>query len=171
MQLAAHFPGEPFLLYFVAVVASASALGRTPGFAVVAGTGIASLLYSYGVIYALPHAIDLHSYGVIYPLPHAIDLLAIVIYAVIAALSVEAFCHLVDSALAERSAAISGRKEVEARLAKVESQLGLTRDSEARFRVSFDHAAVGSSSASRSASHWRDAAAWHFGQCLLRHEL
>jgi PAS domain S-box-containing protein len=122
LQLAAHFPGEPFLLYFVAVVGSASALGRTPGFVAVAGTSIASLLYYYGVIY---------------PLPQAIDLLAI------AALSVEAFCPLVDGALAERSAAISGREEVEARLAKVESQLGLTRDSEARFRATFDHAATG----------------------------
>jgi Na+(H+)/acetate symporter ActP len=39
------FPGEPFLLYFVAVVASASALGRTAGFVAVAETSIASLLY------------------------------------------------------------------------------------------------------------------------------
>src|SRR6516165_8554235 len=30
---------------------------------------------------------------------------------------------------------------------------------------------TGNSSASRSASHRRDAAAWHFGQCRLRHEL
>src|SRR5271166_1293688 len=30
---------------------------------------------------------------------------------------------------------------------------------------------TGNSSASRSASHRRDAAAWHFGQCLSRHEL
>jgi hypothetical protein len=31
-----NFPGQPFLLYFVAVVASANALGRTAGFVTVA---------------------------------------------------------------------------------------------------------------------------------------
>ncbi len=38
------FPGEPFLLYFVAVVASASVLGRTAGFVAVAETSMASML-------------------------------------------------------------------------------------------------------------------------------
>jgi hypothetical protein len=39
------FPGEPFLLYFVAVVASAGVLGRAAGFVAVAETRIVSLLY------------------------------------------------------------------------------------------------------------------------------
>src|SRR5215467_6962692 len=119
------FPGEPFLLYFVAVVASASVLGRIAGFVAVAETGIASLLY-YEPVFLLK-------------VTHAIDLLAIEIYAVVAALSVEAFCRLVDSALAEKSAVTL----VKARLADSEVQLGLTRNSEARFRATFDNAAVG----------------------------
>jgi PAS domain S-box-containing protein len=119
------FPGEPFLLYFVAVVASASVLGRTAGFIAVAETSIASLLY-HEPVYSLR-------------VTHAIDLLAIEIYAVVAVLSVEAFCRLVDSALAATSAAVLA----EARLADSEVQLGLTRKSEARFRATFDHAAVG----------------------------
>jgi PAS domain S-box-containing protein len=53
-------------------------------------------------------------------------------YAVIAALTVEAFCRVVDTAIS-----------VEARLADSEVQLGLTRNSEARFRATFDNAAVG----------------------------
>jgi PAS domain S-box-containing protein len=128
----ADFPGEPFLLYFVAVVASASVLGRAAGFIAVAETSIASLLY-YEPVYALK-------------LTRSIDLLGIEIYAIVAVLSVEAFCRLVDSALAEKAAANSARvecKDVEARLADREVQLGLTRDSEARFRATFDHAAVG----------------------------
>jgi PAS domain S-box-containing protein len=119
------FPGQPFLLYFVAVVASATVLGRIAGFIAVAETCIASLLY-HEPLYSLE-------------VTHAIDLLAVEIYAVVAALSVEAFCRLVDSALAEKSAAISA----EARLADSEVQLGLTRNSEARFRATFDNAAVG----------------------------
>jgi PAS domain S-box-containing protein len=128
----ADFPGEPFLLYFVAVVASASILGRTVGFLAVAETSIVSLLY-HEPMYSLK-------------LTRSIDLLGIEIYAIFAVLSVEAFCRLVDSALAERAAANSARvqcKEAEARLADREIQLGLTRDSEARFRATFDHAAVG----------------------------
>jgi PAS domain S-box-containing protein len=126
------FPGEPFLLYFVAVVASAGVLGRTAGFVAVAETSIVSLLY-HEPVYSLKAA-------------QAIDLLAIEIYAVLAALSVEAFCRVVDGALAEKAAANSAHvqcKEVEARLADREVQLGLTRDSEAWFRATFDHAAVG----------------------------
>jgi K+-sensing histidine kinase KdpD len=46
------FPGQPFLFYFVAVVASASVLGRTAGFVAVAETSIASLLF-YDPIYSL----------------------------------------------------------------------------------------------------------------------
>src|SRR5258707_8242403 len=124
-----NFPGQPFLLYFVAVVASASVLGRTAGFVAVAETSMASLLF-YDPAYSLK-------------VTHTVDLLAIEIYAIVAALSVEAFCRLVDSALAEKSAAISARREGEARLADREVQLGLTRNSEARFRGTFDHAAVG----------------------------
>src|SRR5260221_8305447 len=119
------FPGQPFLLYFVAVVASASVLGRTAGFVAVAETSMASLLF-YDPGYSLK-------------VTHTVDLLAIQIYAVVAALSVEAFCRVVDSALAEKSAAISAQ----ACLADREVQLGLTRNSEARFRATFDNAAVG----------------------------
>src|SRR5215471_15226423 len=90
-----EIPGEPFLLYFVVVVVSASVLGRIPGLFAVVESGIASVLY-FDPVYALK-------------LPRAIDLLAIEIYFVVAALSVEAFCRLADSALAERSAAISIR--------------------------------------------------------------
>jgi hypothetical protein len=36
--VASHFLGEPFLLYFVAVEASASILDRTAGFAALVGT-------------------------------------------------------------------------------------------------------------------------------------
>jgi hypothetical protein len=39
------FPGEPFLLYFVAVVVSAGLLGRAAGFVAAAETSIVSLLY------------------------------------------------------------------------------------------------------------------------------
>src|SRR5258708_32521981 len=112
------FPGQPFLLYFVAVVASASALGRTAGFVAVAETSIASLLF-YDPAYSLK-------------VTHTVDLLAIEIYAIVAALSVEAFCRLVDGAIS-----------TEARLADHEVQLKLTRNSEARFRATFDTAAVG----------------------------
>ena len=126
-----NFPGQPFLLYFVAVVASASVLGRTTGVATVAETTVASLLF-YDPAYSLK-------------VTHTVDLLAIQIYAVVAALSVEAFCRLVDSALAEKSEANSTRiqrKEAEAHLADRDVQLALTRNSEARFRATFDTAAV-----------------------------
>ena len=129
MPIEINFPGQPFLLYFVAVVASASLLGRTPGFIAVAETTIASWLF-YDPVYSLK-------------VTHAVDLLAIQIYAVLAALSVEAFCRVIDSAVAEKSAAISARMEAEARLADQDVQLGLTRNSEARFRAAFDNAAVG----------------------------
>jgi PAS domain S-box-containing protein len=55
-------------------------------------------------------------------LTHAVDLLAIEIYAALAALSVETLCRLVDSALAEKSAAHSARiqhQEAQARLAAI----------------------------------------------------
>jgi PAS domain S-box-containing protein len=124
-----RLPGEMFLLYFVAVVASASVLGRTAGFVAVAESTIASL-FLFDPVYSPK-------------VTHMVDLLALEIYVIVAALSVEAFCRLVDSALAERSAAISARMETEARLADQEVQLGLTRNSEARLRAGFDNAAVG----------------------------
>src|SRR5467141_2516603 len=123
------FPGQPFLLYFVAVVASASVLGRTAGFVAVVETSIASLLF-YDPAYSLK-------------VTHTVDLLALEIYVIVAALSVESFCRLVYNALAERSAAISARMDTEARLTDQEVQLGLTRNSEARLRAAFDNAAVG----------------------------
>jgi PAS domain S-box-containing protein len=124
-----RLPGEMFLLYFVAVVASASVLGRTAGFVAVAESTIASL-FLFDPVYSPK-------------VTHTVDLLALDIYVIVAAVSVEAFCRLVDSALAERSAAISARMETEARLADQEVQLGLTRNSEARLRAAFDNAAVG----------------------------
>jgi PAS domain S-box-containing protein len=121
---------EPFLIHFVAVMASASVLGRTAGFVAVAGTSIASLLYYYDPAYVLK----------------SIDLFAVGIYAAIAALSVEAFCRVIDSALAEHAAAISAhirREEAEERLADREAQLGLVRNDETRFRATFENAAIG----------------------------
>jgi K+-sensing histidine kinase KdpD len=55
-----RLPGEPFMLYFVAVVASASALGRTAGFVAVAGSTIASL-FLFEPVYSpkVTHAVDL----------------------------------------------------------------------------------------------------------------
>src|SRR5258707_8731836 len=113
-----NFPGQPFLLYFVAVVASASVLGRTAGLVAVAETSIASLLF-YDPAYSLK-------------VTHTVDLLAIEVYVMVAALSVEAFCRLVDGAIS-----------AEARLADHEVQLKVTRNSEARFGATFDTAAVG----------------------------
>src|SRR6266446_7573168 len=131
-----RLPGEMFLLYFVAVVASASVLGRTAGFVAVAESTIASL-FLFDPVYSPK-------------VTHTVDLLALEIYVIVAAVSVEAFCRLVDSALAERSAAISARMETEARLADQEVQLGLTRNSEARLRAAFDNAAVGINRTHRS---------------------
>src|SRR5215468_3104501 len=87
-----RLPGEPFMLYFVAVVASASVLGRTAGFVAVAESTIASL-FLFDPVYSPK-------------VTNTVDLLAIEIYAIAAALTVEAFCRLVDSAI-----------EAEARLA------------------------------------------------------
>jgi PAS domain S-box-containing protein len=128
-------PGNPFLLYFVVAVVSASALGRVPGFLAVAESSIGALLF-FEPVGSLR-------------VTHAIDLLAIETYFVVAALSVEGFCRLVDSALTERSEANSARiqrKEAEARLANGQAQVEWARtlaDSEARFRATFENAAVG----------------------------
>src|SRR5437879_10656296 len=75
------FPGQPFLLYFVAVVASASVLGRTAGFVAVAETSIASLLF-FDPGYSLK-------------VTHTVDMIAIEMYAVIADMSVEEFVRVV----------------------------------------------------------------------------
>src|SRR5579871_4196681 len=101
-------PGEPFLGYFAAVVVSASALGRMPGYVAVVETSIAALLY-FDPVYSVKVA-------------RAIDLAAIETYSVLAAFSVEAFCRLIDSALAERSEAKQARtqlQEAQARLAAI----------------------------------------------------
>src|SRR5258708_3414556 len=95
LPVEAAVPGGPFLLYFVGVVLSASVLGRVAGFFAVAESAIASALFFEPV----------YSFGV----THAVDLLAIEGYAVLAVLSVEALCRFVESALAEKSAAISAR--------------------------------------------------------------
>ncbi len=101
-------PGEPFLLHFVLVVLSASALGCIPGYAAVVATSIASLLY-FEPVFSVK-------------LAHAVHLIAIEIYAVVAALSVEAFCRLIESALAEKSDANLARVQLQgsqARLAAI----------------------------------------------------
>jgi PAS domain S-box-containing protein len=108
LPVGVEVPGEPFLLNFLAVVVSAIVLGRTPGFFAAAESSIASLLH-YEPAYS-------------FRLTHAVDLRAVGAYAVIAALSVEAFCRLVDSALAEKSEANSVRtqhQEAQARLSAV----------------------------------------------------
>src|SRR5262249_36243661 len=125
-------PGEPFLLSFIVVVMSAIVLGRTPGFVAVAETSIASVLY-FEPIYS-------------FRLTQAVHLLAIEAYAVVAAASVEAFCRLVDSALAEKSKANSARgreEETQARLSDIEFMAHTLAESEARFRATFENAAVG----------------------------
>jgi PAS domain S-box-containing protein len=129
MPVGANFPGQPFLLYFVAVVASACLLGRIAGFVAVAETSILALIY-HEPVYSLR-------------LTSPIDLLAIEIYALLAALSVESFCRVVNTALAAANSARIQCHEAEARLADREVQLLSTRDSEARFRATFDRAAIG----------------------------
>src|SRR5690349_19378982 len=97
LPLEADVPGEPFLLYLVVALTSAVGLGRIPGFVAVAETTVTSVLY-FDPTYTLR-------------LTHAADLIAVEIYAVVAALSVEMICRLVDSALAENS---------DARLARIQ---------------------------------------------------
>src|SRR5262249_34347866 len=82
----------------------ATVLGRTAGFVAVVETTIASVPY-FDPVYSLK-------------LTHAIDLLAIEIYAAIAALSVEAFCRLVDSAL-EANSSRTQQQETQERLASI----------------------------------------------------
>src|SRR5689334_25009088 len=60
-------PGEPFLLNFIAVVVSASVLGRTPGFFAAAESTIAAFLYFEPVLFSeligLTQAVDLAAIG------------------------------------------------------------------------------------------------------------
>src|SRR5258708_5918335 len=101
-------PGEPFLYYFAAVVVSATALGRIPGYLAVVETSIASLLYLQPV------------YSV--KVSRLIDMVSLEIYLVLAAFTVEAFCRLIDSALAEKSEAHLARTQLQdsqARLAAI----------------------------------------------------
>src|SRR5215467_11826016 len=127
-------PGEPFLLNFIVVVTSSIFLGPTAGFLAVAETSIASLLFLEPSYFFRIH--------------QAVDLLAIVAYAIIAAGSTQAFCRLVDGALAERSEASLARheqEEAQARLTAIESMARSLSESEARFRATFENAAVGMS--------------------------
>jgi PAS domain-containing protein len=97
-------PGEPFLLNFIAVVVSTCAFGRMPGFFVVAESSIASALY-FDPVYS-------------FKLTNAVDFLAIVAYAAMAALSVEAFGRLVNSA-PEANSAGTQHRESQAHLAAI----------------------------------------------------
>ncbi len=97
-----ELPGKPFLLNFIIVLASAAVFGRTPGFVAAAVTSIASLPYFEPVYsYKLANAVA----------PAAAS-------AAIAALSVEAFCRLVDTAHKAHSAGAQ-RRETQARLAAI----------------------------------------------------
>jgi PAS domain S-box-containing protein len=101
-------PGEPFLYYFAAVVVSATVLGRIPGYLAVVETAIATLLY-LEPFYSLK-------------VNRLVDLVSLEIYLGLAVLTVEAFCRLIDSALAERSEAHLARAqlhEAQARLAAI----------------------------------------------------
>ena len=132
-------PGEPFLLNFIVVAISSILFGRTAGFLAVAETTVVSPLYFEPV----------YSFGVV----HAADLLAIEAYAVLAAASVEAFCHLMDDALSERSEAISARsdanlahseqQEAQERVSDVEAMNRRLAESEQLLRATFENAAVG----------------------------
>jgi PAS domain S-box-containing protein len=137
-------PGEPFLLYFIIVIISSILFGRVPGFFTAAATTIA----------CIPYFEPLYSFRI----HHAVDLLAIEAYAVGAVASVEAFCRFVDGALAERSEASSarlGHREARARLTAVELMAQNLAESEARFRATFDNAAVGISHFSPDGSRLR----------------
>jgi two-component sensor histidine kinase len=115
-------PGEPFLLNFIVVAAASIVLGPAAGFLAAVETSFASLLF-------LTPA---------HPLRQAVDLLAIGAYAIVAAASAQAFCRLVDGALAERSQASSARREQEeaqARLTAVQSMARSLAESEARIHL------------------------------------
>jgi PAS domain S-box-containing protein len=80
-------PGNPFLLFFAVVFASAVAFGHVPGFLAVAVTSVVSLLFVEPVF----------SFAVW----NAADMLAIEIYTALAIFSVWASDRIVDGALAE----------------------------------------------------------------------
>jgi len=125
-------PGEPFLLNFIVVIASSIFLGPAAGFLAAVETSVASLLFLEPV-----YPFRIH---------HAVDLLAIVAYAIVAAASTQAFNRLIDGALAERSEASSARREQEeaqTRLTAIENMARSLSESEARFRATFENAAVG----------------------------
>jgi PAS domain S-box-containing protein len=125
-------PGEPFLLYFIVVVLASIFLDRAPGFFTAGSTAVASVLWFEPVFS--------------FRLQHAVDLLTIEAYGIAAAASVEGFCRMVDSMLAERSEADSQRlqrREAETRLTAVERMARSLEESEARFRATFENAAVG----------------------------
>jgi PAS domain S-box-containing protein len=125
-------PGEPFLLYFILVVLASIFLDRAAGFFTAGSTAVASVLWFEPVLS--------------FRLYHAVDLLTIEAYGIAAAASVEGFCRMVDGMLAERSEADSQRlqrHEAEARLTAVERMARSLEESEARFRATFENAAVG----------------------------
>jgi two-component sensor histidine kinase len=115
-------PGEPFLLNFIIVVTASIFLGPAAGFLAAVETSLASLLF-------LEPA---------HPLRQAVDLLAIGAYAIVATASAQAFCRLVDGALAERSQASSARREQEeaqTRLTAIQSMAQSLAESEARIHL------------------------------------
>jgi PAS domain S-box-containing protein len=125
-------PGEPFLLYFIVVALTSIFLGRAAGFFTAGATTMASVLW-FEPVFTLK-------------LYHAIDLLTIEAYGIVATASVEGICRLIDNALAERSAADEQRfqrHEAETRLTAVERMTRSLAESEARFRATFENAAVG----------------------------
>jgi PAS domain S-box-containing protein len=125
-------PGEPFLLYFILVLLTSIFLGRAAGFFTAGATAMASALW-FEPLFS-------------FRLYHAVDLLSIEAYGIAAAASAEGFCRMVDSMLVERSEADSQRlqrHEVETRLTAVERMARSLEESEARFRATFENAAVG----------------------------
>ncbi len=125
-------PGEPFLLYFIVVVLASIFLGRAAGFFTAGATTMASVLWFEPVF--------------LFKLYHAVDLLTVEVYAIAAAASAEGLCRLVDNMLAERSEADAQRlqrHEAETRLTAIERMTRSLAESEARFRATFDNAAVG----------------------------
>src|SRR5262245_13628110 len=101
-------PSKPFLFYFSVVAVLASVLGRIPGYVAVVETCIASALY-FEPVYSVQ-------------VTRVIDWIGIQVYAVLAAVTVFAFCRLVDNALAEKSDAYIARiqlQDAQARLAAI----------------------------------------------------
>lgn len=117
-------PGEPFLLNFIIVITASIFLGPTAGLLAAAETSIVSLLFLEP------------SYS--FRIHQAVDLLAIVVYAIAAVASAQAFCRFAEGALSERMEASSARHEQEEareRLTEVESMARSLAESEARVRL------------------------------------